>query len=222
MGAWWLGVPMTLLITAGVANGFNLIDGVNGLAGLTAIAALLALGQIASAGGYDTMLHLSSMVAACVLGFWVVNYPLGLVFLGDAGAYTLGFVISWFGVAVLLNVPEASPWAILLTVYWPVADTLLAIYRRARRRGDVSAPDRLHVHQMVMRALEICVLGRNQRRLANPLSTLVLSPFVSMPPIIGVLLWNQNMWAFYAVLVFAVLFFCSYALAPWLITRFRR
>jgi UDP-N-acetylmuramyl pentapeptide phosphotransferase/UDP-N-acetylglucosamine-1-phosphate transferase len=222
MGAWWLGVPVTLLVTAGVANGFNLIDGVNGLAGLTAMVALLAMGQIANAGGYDTMLHLSAMVAACVFGFWVVNYPLGLVFWGDAGAYTLGFVISWFGVAVLLNVPAASPWAILLTVYWPVADTLLAIYRHIRRRGDVAAPDRLHVHQMVMRALEICVLGRNRRRLANPMTTLVLCPFVCMPPVVGVLLWNQNALAFYAVLAFSVLFFSSYALAPRLITRFRR
>ena len=222
MGAWWLGVPVTLLVTAGVANGFNLIDGVNGLAGLTAMVALLALGQIANAGGYDTMVHLSAMVAACVFGFWVVNYPLGLVFLGDAGAYTLGFVISWFGVAVLLNVAAASPWAILLTVYWPVADTLLAIYRRIRRRGDVAAPDRLHVHQMVMRALEICVLGRNRRQLANPMTTLVLCPFVCMPPVVGVLLWNQNALAFYAVLAFSVLFFSSYALAPRLITRFRR
>lgn len=222
MSTMWLGVPVTLLITSGVANGFNLIDGVNGLAGLAALAALLAMAQISSAGGYNTMVHLSMMVAACVFGFWVVNYPWGLVFLGDAGAYTLGFVISWFGVAILLNVPSASPWAILLTVYWPVADTLLAIYRRARRRGDVAAPDRLHVHQMMMRALEICVLGRNRRQLANPLTTLVIAPFVCAPPVAGVLFWNQNGMAFYALLVFSVLFFCSYALAPLLITRFRR
>ena len=222
MSIWWLGVPVTLLITAGVANGFNLIDGVNGLAGLAALVALLAMGQISSAGGYNAMVHLSKMVAACVFGFWVVNYPFGLVFLGDAGAYTLGFVISWFGVAILLNVPSASPWAILLTVYWPVADTLLAIYRRTRRRSNVAAPDRLHVHQMIMRALEICVLGRNRRQLANPLTTLVLAPFVCAPPIAGVLFWNQNDMAFYAIFVFSVLFFCSYALAPLLITRFRR
>lgn len=222
MGTWWLGVPVTLLVTAGVANGFNLIDGVNGLSGLTAIVALLSLGQIAGAGNYGTMVALSAMVAACVAGFWLVNFPFGFIFLGDAGAYVLGFVISWFGIAVLLNVPSASPWAILLTVYWPVADTLLAIYRRSRSRGDVSAPDRLHVHQMVMRALEICILGRKHRQVSNPLTTVALSPFVIMPPAAGVFLWDQNALAFTAVVGFSVLFFASYALAPKLVARFRR
>jgi UDP-N-acetylmuramyl pentapeptide phosphotransferase/UDP-N-acetylglucosamine-1-phosphate transferase len=219
---WVIGVPLTLLVTAGISNGFNLIDGVNGLASLTAIVAAVALSQIAGFAGYTTMVHLAMMVAAGIFGFFLVNYPFGLIFLGDAGAYTIGFVLSWFGISVLLNSPDVSPWAILLTVYWPFADTLLAIYRRFRRNKDVLAPDRLHVHQMVMRALEICVLGRNRRHIANPLTTLVLAPFVIAPPITGVLLWNQNLNAFMAVVVFGVLFFVSYSVVPGLIRRFRR
>jgi len=81
---------------------------------------------------------------------------------------------------------------------------------------------RLHVHQMVMRALEICFLGRKRRRLANPLSTLFLAPFVMAPPIAGVMLWDQTNMAFMAVMVFAALFFSSYAIGPHLIRRFRR
>ncbi|UYP68519.1 glycosyltransferase [Thalassobacter stenotrophicus] len=219
---WAIGVPLTLLVTAGIANAFNLIDGVNGLAALTAIAAAMALSQIAELAGYTTMVHLAMMVAAGIFGFFLVNYPYGLIFLGDAGAYTIGFVLSWFGISVLLHSPDVSPWAILLTMYWPVADTSLAIYRRFRKNADVSAPDRLHVHQMVMRALEICILGRNRRHIANPLTTLVLSPFVIAPPIVGVLLWNQNQNTFLAVVVFGVLFFASYAAAPRLTRRLRR
>jgi UDP-GlcNAc:undecaprenyl-phosphate/decaprenyl-phosphate GlcNAc-1-phosphate transferase len=219
---WFVGIPITLLITAGAANGFNLIDGVNGLSSLTAIAAAVALSQIAAAADYVIMVNLAMMVAAGMFGFFLMNYPLGLIFLGDAGAYTIGFVLSWFGISVLLNSPDVSPWAILLTLYWPFADTLLAIYRRSRSKLDVSAPDRLHVHQMIMRALEICVLGRNRRHIANPLTTLVLVPFVIAPPAAGVLLWNQNLNAFLAVLVFSVLFITSYAAAPSLIRRFRR
>ena len=217
-----IGIPLTLLVTAGIANGFNLIDGVNGLASMTAIAAAIALSYIAELAGYATMVHLAMMIAGGIFGFFLLNYPFGLIFLGDAGAYTMGFVLSWIGISLLVNSPDVSPWAILLTLYWPVAYTLLAIYRRSRRNRDVSAPDRLHVHQMVMRALEICILGRNRRQIANPLTTLVLSPFIIAPPIAGVLLWNQNQNAFLAVLVFGVLFFASYEVAPGLIRRFRR
>jgi UDP-N-acetylmuramyl pentapeptide phosphotransferase/UDP-N-acetylglucosamine-1-phosphate transferase len=219
---WVVGVPLTLLVTAGISNGFNLIDGVNGLASLTAIVAAVALSQIAALAGYTVMVHLAMMLAAAIFGFFLLNYPFGQIFLGDAGAYTLGFVLSWFGISVLINAPGASPWALLLILFWPVADTMLAIYRRFRSKADVAAPDRLHVHQMVMRALEICILGRNLRQIANPLTTLVLSPFVIAPPIAGVLLWNQNQNAFLAVVVFGVLFFASYAAAPGLIRRFRR
>lgn len=213
MTYWFVGVPFTLLVTAGIANGFNLIDGVNGLASFTAIAAAMALGLISGQAGYSEMVHLSTLLAAGIFGFFIINYPYGLIFLGDAGAYTIGFVLSWFGIAVLLNAPEVSPWAILLTMFWPLADTLLAIYRRARGKLATMAPDRLHVHQLVMRTLEIYVLGRGKRKIANPLSTLILAPFVAAPPVVGVLFWNQTTLAFLSVVGFLVLFFGSYALA---------
>ena len=139
-----VGIPVTLLVTAAVANGFNLIDGVNGLAAMTAGIAAVALSLIAGQADYTVMVALAAMLAAGILGFLLLNYPFGLIFLGDAGAYTLGFVLSWFGIAILLHAPEASPWAILLTVFWPLADTLLAIYRRSRRNVATMAPDRLH------------------------------------------------------------------------------
>lgn len=219
---WAVGIPLTILVTVGISNGFNLIDGVNGLASLTAIVAALALSEIAEISGYSTIAHLPIFLAAAVFGFFLVNYPLGLIFLGDAGAYIIGFVLSWFGIAVLVNAPDVSPWAILLTFFWPAADTSLAVYRRLRRNANVSAPDRLHIHQIMMRALEICVLGRKCRQISNPLTTLVLAPFVIAPPIAGVLLWNQNWNAFLTVLAFCLLLFLGYAAAPSLIRRFRR
>lgn len=213
MDHWAVAVPLTLLVTLGVANGFNLIDGVNGLAALTAIVAAVALALIADAAGYTVMVHLSMMLAAAVLGFMVLNYPFGFIFLGDAGAYTLGFVLSWYAIAMLNNVPAASAWAMLLVVFWPVADTALAIWRRSRSRRPAMAPDRLHFHQLVMRALEINFLGRRRRQIANPLTTLILSPMVAAPPMAGVLFWDQPLMAFMSVLFFAALFGITYNVA---------
>ena len=217
-----VGIPVTLLMTAAVANGFNLIDGVNGLAAMTAGIAAVALCLIAGQADYTVMVAMTGMLAAGILGFLLLNYPFGLIFLGDAGAYTLGFVLSWFGICILLKAPEVSPWAILLTVFWPLADTLLAIYRRSRRNVATMAPDRLHVHHLVMRALEIHILGRRQRHISNPLTTLVLAPFVLAPPLAGVLLWDSSVWAFIAVLGFTGLFFGSYGLAFVVLRRLPR
>lgn len=219
---WIVGVPITLFITAGAANGFNLVDGVNGLAGITALASALALAAIAWHGQYTEMTHLATMLAASILGFLLLNYPFGLLFLGDAGAYTIGFVLSWFGISILLNVPDASAWAILLTLFWPVADTLLAILRRVQRKAPSFHPDRLHVHQLVMRCLEILWLGRDRRNVANPLTTLILLPAVIAPVCVGVILWDAPLAAFSAFATFLGLFFASYRLAFKLLPKQRR
>jgi UDP-GlcNAc:undecaprenyl-phosphate/decaprenyl-phosphate GlcNAc-1-phosphate transferase len=222
MQNWIVGIGLTLLVTVGMANGFNLIDGVNGLAAFTACVSAAALALIAERAGYVAMVQLATMLFVCILGFLLLNYPFGLIFLGDAGAYTLGFVLSWFGIAILLNVPEASPWAILLTMFWPVADTVLAMFRRARRKAPTMKPDRLHVHQLVMRTLEIYVLGRGRRHLANPLTTLVLAPFVIAPAIAGAMFWNDPQSTFVAVILFSVAFALSYSFALPVLSRFRR
>ena len=219
---WIIGVPITLLVTAGVANGFNLIDGLNGLAAMTAIVAAISMALISQQAGYLHMVSLSMMFAAVIFGFLVLNYPFGLIFLGDAGAYTIGFVLSWFGISILLNAPEVSPWAVLLTMFWPLADTLLALVRRRLRSSGALQPDRLHVHQMAMRMLEIYLFGRKRRSLTNPLSTLVIAPFVAAPPIIAVLFWDNNLGAFSAVIIFLALFFGSYLLALKFVQNYRR
>jgi UDP-N-acetylmuramyl pentapeptide phosphotransferase/UDP-N-acetylglucosamine-1-phosphate transferase len=219
---WIVGVPITLFVTAGAANGFNLIDGVNGLAGVTGFACAVALAAIAWQGEYIEMTHVATMLAAGILGFLLLNYPFGLIFLGDAGAYSIGFVLSWFGISILLNVPDASAWAILLTLFWPVADTLLAILRRVQRNAPSFQPDRLHVHQLVMRCLEILWLGRNRRKVANPLTTIVLIPVVIAPVCVGVILWDAPLAAFSAFAIFLGVFFASYRLAFKLLPQRRR
>lgn len=219
---WLLGVPFTLFVTAGVANGFNLIDGVNGLASLTAMTAGLALAAIAYQAQYPPVVILGLMIAASVFGFFLINFPFGWMFLGDAGAYTVGFVLCWFGIAIIINSSQASPWAVLLTLFWPLADTMLAIFRRKEATRGAMHPDRLHFHQLVMRALEIAWLGRRRRNLANPLTTVILAPFVIVPQVVGVLLWDANAAAFFAVIAFLALFFGCYRLLIGFTRRNRR
>jgi len=92
---------------------------------------------------------------------------------------------------LLIRLPDLSTWAVLLVFFWPIADTFFAIYRRRRAGRPTDMPDRLHYHQLVMRALEITLIGRNRRNVANPLATLVILPLASAPVIAGVLLWNK-------------------------------
>jgi len=218
MRSWWVGVPITLMLTVGIANGFNLIDGVNGLAGMTALIAALSLSFIADAAGLPGLSHINLMLAASLLGFLVLNFPAGKIFLGDSGAYVLGFVLSWVGIGIVANNPDVTPWAILLVLFWPVADTMLAIYRRTTTRRSAMAPDRLHVHQLVMRVLE---LRGVPQRVANPMTTVILMPLIVVPAILGVVLWDEPLLAFLCVLVLGIGFASAYGLAFKLIWKYR-
>jgi UDP-N-acetylmuramyl pentapeptide phosphotransferase/UDP-N-acetylglucosamine-1-phosphate transferase len=200
----------TIFAASGVTNAFNLIDGLNGLASFTAITTAVALCALALIGGLGHLITFYALLAAVTFGFFILNYPAGKLFLGDGGAYLLGHCLVWGGITLANELLGVSAFAILLIFFWPIADTALAIWRRVWRSTPTAQPDRLHFHQLAMRFLEIRVLGRNRRRLANPLATLLIAPLIVTPQICGVLFAFEHASAMIATGVFTVIFFATY------------
>ena len=207
-----VGIAFTIFAVVGVTNAINLIDGINGLSMSVSIMVATALGYVAAAHGVPELAQASALVIGALGGFLLINYPFGKVFLGDAGAYSVGFILACLAVALMHFAPDVSPAAVLLIFFWPVADTVLAIYRRRVRGRPSDKPDRQHFHQLMMRALEISLVGRRRRALANPLATAFIVPMAAAPMLAGVVLSDSNAWAFAALFVFAVLFFVTYNL----------
>lgn len=89
---WILSIPLISMIftcfcIAGVAHSFNLIDGYHGLSGAVAVIILTALGYVAfQIKDYPIMVCSLAGIGA-IVGFLFWNYPKGLIFLGDGGAY---------------------------------------------------------------------------------------------------------------------------------------
>ena len=205
-------ILFTIFAASGICHAFNLIDGANGLAAGTGVIVALGLAAIAAKAGQTSISTAVYYMVPALLGFLILNYPFGKIFLGDAGAYAVGHVLAWVAIALLARAEALTTWAVMLVFFWPVADTILAIYRRRRSGKSAGQPDRLHFHQMVMRTLEIAYFGRKRRHIANPLTALVILPLAAVPAITGVLLWNQPLAAFAAFILFSVLFFGSYSL----------
>ena len=78
----------------GVANAINIIDGFNGLAAGSLLIMFGAFAWVAHRLGDDLVFALAMLYAALVLGFFVVNFPHGKIFLGDGGAYFAGFLLA--------------------------------------------------------------------------------------------------------------------------------
>jgi UDP-N-acetylmuramyl pentapeptide phosphotransferase/UDP-N-acetylglucosamine-1-phosphate transferase len=203
-------ILVTLLWTTGVCHAFNLIDGVNGLAGSTALMIALAIATVAQRAGADGFATVAAAMVPALAGFLLFNWPLGRLFMGDAGAYTLGHVLVWLSIGLAYHYSTVSAVALALMFFWPVADTLLAMYRRRRSGRPFNAPDRLHYHQLVMRALILVSHGRMPRGVANSATTLALLPFVAAPILTAVALWDRPVAALAAWAVFGMLFTASY------------
>ena len=215
-------VAFSLFLAVGISHAFNLIDGLNGLAGFTAFAAALALATIAQQSGLTEQRDMLLTIAAAITGFLIFNFPFGKIFLGDAGAYVIGHLLVWVSVSILWNAPNVSPFAMLLIFFWPIADTLLAIMRRLSLGKPIAQPDRLHFHQLVIRSVEIVLLGRKKRRIANPLATLITLPFVVAPMISGVMCALDHGNAAMAWGLFAMIFIATYKTGMWLAPKLRR
>ena len=205
-----VGILFTIFATVGVVNAFNLIDGLNGLSSYVTVSVAASLSIIAFQSGDTQVSTFLVLVIAAVLGFMVLNFPMGKIFLGDGGAYAIGHLLVWSAIILINGATEVSAFAILLVFFWPVADTGLAIWRRWRLGNPTDRPDRLHFHQLVMRFLEIRFLGRDRREIANPLATLILMPLISAPQFLGVLFWDDFEMSVWSSLGVAVVFVATY------------
>ena len=150
-----IAIPVTILISAGIANAFNIIDGVNGFSAGVALIIACVLGYSCQIYHEPNLSYFCYMIAIAIVPFLLVNFPFGYIFLGDAGAYTLGHLLSWVAIILVFRHPEISAWALLLMFFWPATETLLSIYRRVMSKTPSGAPDSFHFHQLIMQLIQL-------------------------------------------------------------------
>ena len=179
-------MPVAVLFTAfavgGVANAINIIDGFNGLAAGSLIIMLGAMGLIALNVGEPAIATVCFLVASCALGFGAVNWPLGKVFLGDGGAYLLGFVLAWMAVVLPMRNPQVNAWATMLVCAYPVLEVGFSVRRRRTRVGShPGQPDKAHLHHFLHRRLVRPYVSRLSPTLQNGLTSPLCWLFTALP-----------------------------------------
>ena len=81
--AWWpVGVVLTMVAVSGVTNAVNILDGFNGLASGTVVVILSFFAAMAYQVQDVQLFALSLVLVGSVVGFMLLNYPLGKIFLG--------------------------------------------------------------------------------------------------------------------------------------------
>jgi UDP-N-acetylmuramyl pentapeptide phosphotransferase/UDP-N-acetylglucosamine-1-phosphate transferase len=119
-----------------------------------AIITLSGLAYMAYKVGDNLLLQMCLSSLAVLLGFFVFNWPKGTIFLGDSGAYLIGFWVVELGILLSMRNPQISPMAPVVVGLLPLIETLFSIYRRnVVRNLPVNRPDGLHLHSIVYRRL---------------------------------------------------------------------
>lgn len=180
---WLFAYPITFLWILGIINAINLIDGMDGLAGGLSMLIAASYGVIMFLTGSIMIGMVAFALAGSLLGFLVFNKPKARIFMGDGGAYYLGYMLAILPIITnnrfmdeLLKIPSLeNSWhgstsllhaGTLLTI--PIADTLAAMIRRARKGQRFSEPDRHHMHHKML------AMGMNTWSILAILGTLQL------------------------------------------------
>jgi len=198
----------TSFAIAGVSHAFNIIDGLNGLVSGVSILVFGAYAYVSFLHNDFFLLYLSLIFVFSTLGFFLWNYPFGFIFLGDSGAYLLGFSVATIGVLLVNKHPDVSPWFPLLLVLYPIWETIFSIYRRKfLKRYSPYMPDALHFHQLLYRRLLKTILGSNIEPFKRNSYT---SPFLWVMGLIclipAVLFWNNTPVLMFFTLAFIVFY----------------
>jgi UDP-GlcNAc:undecaprenyl-phosphate GlcNAc-1-phosphate transferase len=147
LGNW--GILITLLWLVGMTNLINLIDGADGLAGGICLMLMALLAYVGHESGSFELLV--SGMAGALLAFLWFNFPPARIYLGDGGAYFLGFQIGLFAI---LSSHKGTVFAALVAPLFvlalPIIDTALAILRRGLRGLPIFRPDRRHIHHHLL------------------------------------------------------------------------
>ena len=214
----FIAIVFTVFAITGLANAYNIIDGFNGLSSMVGIITLLGLAYLSYLVQDTIILSLSLIMVGAILGFFIWNYPRGLIFLGDGGAYLIGFWIAMLSVLLFARHPSISPWFALLINAYPILETLFTIYRRKIHQGkNPGVPDGIHFHTLIYRRILNPSAVRSKFDLLNANARTapylwLLSSFAVIP---AILWWKSTP----ILIAFTLLFTISYI---WLYTKIVR
>jgi UDP-GlcNAc:undecaprenyl-phosphate/decaprenyl-phosphate GlcNAc-1-phosphate transferase len=197
-----VGMLITIIAILGLTNGMNLIDGFNGLSSGVSIIIFATHFATATLVGDKSIALVSLVAIGSLLGFYAFNYPKGKIFLGDGGAYIMGFILSIISILIVKrNHLEISPFYALLTLIYPVWEVIFSFTRRILNGLSPLHPDSEHFHQRVFRTW-----AKN----INPNTSLIIYPLVILFNVFAVITRHSTILLTVGVILFIGLYTVLY------------
>ena len=206
-----ISIALTTFAVCGLINAYNLIDGLNGLSSFNALICLSSVYIIGLLINDLLITQSLLMVISALCGFIVLNYPISKIFLGDAGAYFIGFLCAYFSIMLINNDQSASPFLALLINIYPITDTIYSIYRRTLHQAThYGAPDQLHMHSLIFYYLKTKNSSNGKDEINNAKATL----YIAIPTIsfisIGLIFYRSSLVLITLIFIYLFLYCLQY------------
>lgn len=142
----------TMVWVAGFMNAINMLDGMDGLASGIVLVASMFLGIMGWLQGVPVVTYLCIVLIGAILGFLLYNYPPAKIFMGDGGAYFLGFI---YAVLPLIGIKKASTITIfsipIILLLIPLIDVINVMRKRINAGYHIFIADRNHIHHRLLK-----------------------------------------------------------------------
>lgn len=207
-------VLLTVIAVGGIANAINIIDGYNGLSSGFSIIVATAFSYVAYILGDALIFSVALALAGALLGFMCWNWPAGRIFLGDGGAYLVGFFLAELAVLLVVRNPSVSPWFPLAILIYPIFETLYSVYRRKIQHSlSPGQPDNRHLHQLIHHK-QILLKHSPHRHLSRLESNNRVAKYFWCPALVTSVLasmfWQSTPRLMCIVLAYCTLYVCVY------------
>lgn len=139
----------------GIMNAINLIDGLDGLAGGFSMIVLITIAILCRLSSTYYIIPICVILAGGCLGFLFYNFHPASIFMGDCGAQLLGYMISAISLVGFRKATFITLGIPIILLFIPVSDVFLAIIRRKLKGQSITAPDKGHLHHVLMSNLRL-------------------------------------------------------------------
>ncbi|HSH67414.1 MAG TPA: MraY family glycosyltransferase [Bacteroidia bacterium] len=163
---------LTMVVTTGVVNAFNLMDGVDGLVGELSIIGFVILIIFSFLTGHYNYIILYAAFIAATVGFLRFNLTENKIFMGDAGSLWIGYILINSAIYLMNHhtaVVSAQPFLILIVAGFfavPVLDSLRVYLGRLKKGTSPFKADKTHLHHLLL------LMGFSHKRISIIISTL--------------------------------------------------
>nr|MBC9201660.1 undecaprenyl/decaprenyl-phosphate alpha-N-acetylglucosaminyl 1-phosphate transferase [Paenibacillus sp. PL91] len=144
---------LTILWIFGVTTVINFTDGMDGLAGALSAISAVTLFIVAIAKGQSNSAIMAIILVGVTIAYLRYNKPPAKIFMGDAGATFLGFILAVIALdGAFKQATVMSLFIPILALGVPIFDNLFVVVRRMLQGKAIYQADASQAHYRLLRA----------------------------------------------------------------------